>query len=258
MTRAAMTRWARVAAATLAVSAAVAGVGQAPALAASSVRASAFGYYTDLGLFGGPRMRYGFGQPAGAPEKVANAASPSVTLPATGGSLTQTDPDGARAVYGPATVFGWYDVARDTYVNSGAMTVTAAGTASGSGSAMSRASVTMAGPGPLVMDKIVTTCARTSGVATAQVQVTNGRVETSTDPLYGYVTSHQFIPANPPPGLRIDGTINHVGDHFHIVFNEQTTNPDGSTTVLGAHMYLEGPIAVGDMVIAGATCGLTP
>jgi hypothetical protein len=249
-------RCARVAAATLAVSAAVVGVGPTPAFAATAVRASAFGYWTSVSLFGGPSVREGFGQ--SAEPKMANSASPSVSLPAAGGSATVTDPDGSRAVYGPATVFGWYDVRTDTYRNTGSQSVTVAGTAAGSGTALAQATVNMAGPGPLVMDKVVTTCVRSGATRVAVVQVTNGHVETSTDPYWGYATTIEGIPLNPPPGLTIHGTINQVGDHFRIVFNEQTTNPDGSTNVVGAHMYLEGPIAVGDMLVAGATCGVTP
>lgn len=134
----------------------------------------------------------------------------------------------------------------------------ASGTIAGSGSVMSRSTVNNAGPGPLVMPQIVTTCPRSGATTQVTVQISNGYVETSTDPQTGAVTGTQTIPANPSPGTQISGTLNHIGDSFHVIFNEQSTNADGSRTVIGAHMYLTGPTAVGDLVIAGATCGVTP
>lgn len=255
MTRTRTARFARAALATLAVSAGMAGIGQAPAFGATAVRGSAFGYYTNVSLFGGPSTLLGYGQAPGAP---AVAATPSVSLPSTGGSVSRTDADGSKAAYGPAVIFGWYNTATGTYGNSGSETVTASGSISGAGSVTSRATVNNAGPGPLVMPRIVTTCTRMGTTFVPSVQVTSGFVETSTDPNTGAVTSTQAIPSNPTAGYQINGTINHVGDSFRIVFNQQTTNADGSKTVVGAHMYLDGPIAVGDMVVASATCGVTP
>jgi hypothetical protein len=248
-------RWARATAATLAVSAGLVGVTQAPAFAATAVRGSAFGYYTNVSLFGGPSTLLGYGQSGSAP---AVAATPSVTLPTSGGSVSQTDSDGSKATYGPAVIFGWYDTATDTYVNSGSETVLSQGSIAGSGSVLSRSTVVNAGPGPLVMPQVMAQCQRSGSTTTPTVTVTNGFVETSTDPNTGDVTSTQSIPTSPTAGTRINGTLNHIGDSFHIIFNEQTTNADGSKTIVGAHMYLEGPIAVGDMVIASVTCGVTP
>lgn len=248
-------RYTRVAMAVVAASIGMVGAEVNPAHAASAVRGSAFGYYTNVSLFGGPYTLLGFGQAAGAP---AVAATPSVTLPSTGGSVSLTDADGSKAAYGPAVIFGWYDTTTQAYVNSGSETVLAQGSTAGSGTVLSRSTVNNAGPGPLVMPQIITTCQRSGSTTVATVQVTNGFVETSTDPNTGGVTSTQAIPSNPTAGLTINGTLNHIGDSFSIVFNEQTTNADGSKTVVGAHMYLLGPTAVGDMVIASATCGITP
>jgi hypothetical protein len=240
---------ARLAVASLAITTAAVGMTPTPAHAATAVKGSAFGYYSNVSLFGGPYNLRGYGQPAGAP---AVAATPSVSLPSTGGSVSLTDADGSLATYGPAVIFGWYNPSTGTYGNTGAQTVTASGTIGGSGAVMSRATVNNAGPGPLVMPQIVTTCSRSGSTTQVTVQVSNGYVETSTNP------STQPIPANPAPGTRIDGTINHVGDSFHVIFNEQTVNADGSRTVVGAHMYLTGPTAVGHLVVASATCGVTP
>jgi hypothetical protein len=240
--------------ATVAVTIGLVGTEVSPVHAASAVRGSAFGYYTNVSLFGGPYDLRGYGQSSTAP---AVAATPSVALPSTGGSVTLTDPDGSMAAYGPAVIFGWYNTSTQTYGSSGSQTVLAQGSASGTGTVLSRSTVNNAGPGPLVMPQIVTTCQRSGSSTVVSVQVTNGFVETSTD-ANGSVTSTQAIPSNPTPGLTINGTLNHIGDSFSIVFNKQTTNADGSRTVEGAHMYLLGPTAVGDMVIASATCGVTP
>jgi hypothetical protein len=231
------------------------GVEVSPAHAATAVRGSAFGYYTNVSLFGGPYNLRGYGQPAGAP---AVAATPSVSLPPAGGSLSLTDADGSLAAYGPAVIFGWYNTVTETYVNSGSQTVDTQGSASGAGSVISRSTVNNAGPGPLVMPRIVTKCQRSGSLTIASVGVTGGFVETSTDASTGEVTSTQAIPSGPAPGLTISGTLNHIGDSFSIVFNRQVINADGSLTVEGAHMYLLGPTAVGDMVIASVTCGITP
>ncbi|HEX2048229.1 MAG TPA: hypothetical protein VHF27_10715 [Acidimicrobiales bacterium] len=245
----------RVCLATIAVSSTVVGVGQSPAHAATAVQGFAYGYYTYVSLFGGPYTLRGFNQPADAP---AIAATPAVALPSSGGSTSLTDSDGSMAAYGPAVIFGWYDTATETYVSSGSQTVLTQGSTSGSGSVLTRATINNAGPGPLVMPQIVTTCQQTGSTVSPSVQITNGFVETSTDPNTGEVTSTQSIPTNPTPGTTISGTLDHIGDSFTIVFNEQTTNADGSTTVVGAHMYLLGPIAVGHMVVGATLCGVTP
>ena len=255
MTRTRMSRCTRAALVTITMSAVVVGLGPAPAHAATAVRGSAFGYYSNVSLFGGPYDLRGYGQSATAP---AIAATPSVALASTGGSTSLTDSDGSMAAYGPAVIFGWFDTATSTYTSTGAQMVTASGTISGSGAVTSRAIVNNAGPGPLVMPQITTTCSRSGSTTSVTVQVNNGYVETSTDASTGAVTSTQAIATYPSPGARINGTINHVGDSFHVIFNEQSVNADGSTTVVGAHLYLDGPTAVGDLVVASATCGVTP
>jgi len=41
-----------------------------------------------------------------------------------------------------------------------------------------------------------------------------------------------------------------------VVFNEQVTRRDGGTTVVAVHLYLLGPTAVGDVVIAQSHSGV--
>nr|MDQ3641980.1 DUF1508 domain-containing protein [Actinomycetota bacterium] len=66
----------------------------------------ACGYYSNVGLFGGPPERRGCGQ--AIPPGDARSASPAVELPAGGSTtaVTATDDDGAVAEYGPAVIFG--------------------------------------------------------------------------------------------------------------------------------------------------------
>lgn len=240
--------------ATIASSLVVVGVGQAPAFATvTGVRGEAYGYYSNVSFFGGPYTLLGYGQPAGSP---AIAATPSVALARTGGTTTLTDPDGSMAQYGPATIFGWYNASTGTYGSSGAETVYASGSIGASGSVTSYSRIVNAGPGPVVMPQVVTTCNANQSATSGSVSVSNGYVETSTD-ANGTVTSTAPIPSSPAPGYRINGTINSVGDRFHVVFNEQTLNADGSRKTIGAHLYLDGPTAVGDLVVAVATCGVT-
>lgn len=84
------------------------GVGQAPARAANpvtSVSGSAFSFYTNVGLFQGPRSRRGYGTTA---QRSEGSYSPSVTLPPGGSSAPVTDEKarGTAGWYGPAMIFG--------------------------------------------------------------------------------------------------------------------------------------------------------
>jgi len=72
----------------------------------------------------------------------------------------------------------------------------------------------------------------------------------------GDVKTSEPVPLNPPVDWFRDGTLDHVGDHYRVIFNEQIINPDGSITVNAAHMKLLGPTAIGDMYIGSSTCGV--
>lgn len=217
----------------------------------SSVTGSAYGYYTNVSLFGGP---YG-----------ARGPAPTVALkPNAANSPQSAHVDSAEAVYGPAVIFrsGPIDVAADATLGPG-------GHARSSSTVQGHPDPTQR-PGPFLYDAVASACRADEAATAPTVSVTNGIVETSyhvgDDPSTpeveqgGDVKTTQAVPAEPPPGYVIEGTIDHVGDRFRIVFNEQTANRDGSRTVVGAHMELLGPTAVGDVVIAQSVCGvsLTP
>jgi hypothetical protein len=64
------------------------------------------------------------------------------------------------------------------------------------------------------------------------------------------------IPADPAPNAAYEGKIENVGDTFRVVFNEQLKSA-GSITVNAMHMYLLGPVAKGELIIAQSRCGTT-
>ena len=246
-----------------------------------TVTGSACAYYTDVSLFGGPSMRRGCGQPGDAP---VAGFSPSVTLPAGGSAtpITATDPDGATAQYGPAKIFSGQYPANDdnaTSPPSGPLNVSTVGSLGPNGFVTSTASVDPGsqpppglpaqprgvGPGPVIADAVSSTCTAqetnaTTGAKslTGSTTITNGRLETKYDKTTQLPTMTETVPTNPAPNYTRSGTIDHVGDSFSVVYNEQILSPDGNTlTVNAIHMRLLGPTAVGDMVIGQVVCGIT-
>jgi hypothetical protein len=257
----------------------------APAEAAvTAVKGSACAYYVNVGLFGGPQDLRGCGQPANAP---ANAASPSVSLPAGGSAtaITQTDDNGAIANYGPATIFGgrWPCDPDNCVLSpppSGPLAASTQGTPA-SGTVKSTADITLYptptpvrcfnqpagttncrapggfGPSPVEGDSLHVECNASATAITGSTTFKNGVLAKATD-ADGNPTNTEAIPDNPPVNYTRSGVITNVGDVFTVVFNQQIPNADGSLTVNAVHVYLFGPTAVGDMVKGQATCGVTP
>jgi hypothetical protein len=234
--------------------------------AVTAVRGSACGYFTNVGLFGGPQDRRGCDQTSGD----SPTASPKVELPAGGSAtvITANDPDGAKATYGPAAIFSgiWPDSAASA-PPSGPISVSTEGTPSG-GVVTSSADIVLnsppnaaspggIGPGPVQADEAHSTCTATETGVVGSARFVNGILYTSTDDT-GAAATQEAIPESPPPNYTRSVRINHVGGHPTIVFNEQIVNPDGSLTVNGYHMYLFGPVAVGEQIVGQVTCGTTP
>lgn len=221
--------------------------------ATSTVKGSAFGYQTDVSLFGGPVSVRGFGQTI--PPGNKKSASPSVTLPAGGSSsaITAADGDGALAQYGPAILFGGKPPANPDapLPPSGELRAST----QGKRSVTSSASVKRIGPGPLVADAVRSTCHASRTGVTGSSTITRGVLATATD-ADGNTTETEAIPAHPPVNLTLEGTTG-TGDSFRAVFNEQTIHDDGSITVNAVHLYLLGPTAVGDVVIAQSHAGVS-
>lgn len=247
-------------------------VGQLPAEAAvSTVKGYACGYYTNVGLFGGPQTRMGCPPNivGGAPIS-ANSVSPAVELPPTGSAtaITAQDADGAKAQYGPAVIFGgiWPEHV-GAGPRSGPITVSTQGTPAG-GTVTASAEITLFsppnaddpggfGPMPVWGDSLRVECTATENSRTGSTTFVNAFHAPATDPDGGPI-NEEPIPANPPPNYTRHGVITNVGDVFTAVYNEQIINPDGSLTVNAVHMYLYGPVAVGEIVKGQVTCGTTP
>ena len=222
-------------------------VGAAP----EGVRGSAYGHFSEVSLFGGPSETRGPG--------------PTVSLAIDASNSPQNARvESAQAQYGPALIF-----------QSGPIDVHAEGATGPTGYATTSADVRGhpdrdKRPGPFLYDGVASTCTANRTGTTASATITNGIVETSyyirDDPNTpeveegGDVKTTQAVPPDPPAGYTVEGTLDHIGDRFRIVFNKQTANPDGSRTITGAHMELLGPTAVGEVLIARAECGvnLTP
>jgi VCBS repeat-containing protein len=106
-------------------------------------------------------------------------------------------------------------------------------------------------------DAVHVECSATKNAVTGTTSFVNAQVALATD-ADGNPTVFEDVPESPPPNYTRSGVISNVGDVFIVVYNEQIVNSDGSLTVNGAHMYLVGPTAVGDMVKGSVTCGTTP
>ena len=220
---------------------------------AGTLVGNACAYFTNVSLFGGPYSVRGCGQTI--PPGNAGSASPSVALPpgGSGSWLSAIDNDGAMGVYGPAVIFGGQFDANDNVGPSGQLSAYTIGTSATTVTSQSQANVV--GPAPFHADMVFGRCtATTSNVKSYLVSLSNAVVETSTD-ANGYPLTWVNVPSSPPVNYTVAFTLNHVGDHGIVVFNERINNADGSTTLNAVHMYLQGPIALGDMVIGQSTCG---
>jgi hypothetical protein len=211
----------------------------------TEVTGSAYGFFTSIGLFGGPANDIG--------------PVPQVTLPPGGSAdpITQTDPDGDSAVYGPATI-----------VQTTAMTVSTEGTTGPDGSVTSSSSVEFNANqeeqfDPFNADNLLSTCTASEAEVTGSVTLTNASLVTSTD-ADGEPVDTIDLPANPAPNSTFGGTIDNVGDTFRAVFNEQIREGD-TLTVNAVHFYFgqnaEGePVpgaALGEAIIGQSVCGVT-
>lgn len=213
---------------------------QPAAAQVTELNGSAYGAYVHVGLFGGPPSQVG--------------ATPVVVLPPTGGKEDASLPE-LIAQFGPATVFGgrFEDPGRNP---SGELTVTTEGEIGPDGYVTSAATVTNVGPGPLVADEIYSSCRSDQSGVTGSATFKNAVVETSYDAETQEAVTTEPVPESPAPNTAMEGTIDHVGDRFRVVFNEQVV--EGDTIIVRAvHMYLLGPIAVGDLIIGQSVCGLS-
>jgi hypothetical protein len=112
-------------------------------------------------------------------------------------------------------------------------------------------------------DSVASTCTASETGVTGSATFTNASVQTdSGDDAAGDVhpAVNEPVADNPAPNTGpVTGHIhvNGAQDNFHVVFNEQITNADGSLTVNAVHEFLDGPTAVGDLIIGQSVCGVT-
>jgi uncharacterized protein YegP (UPF0339 family) len=229
-----------------AVGKAAAGAGKA---APAGRAGGACGYYTDISLFGGPAERRGCGQtvPPGNP----GSASPVVALPpeGSGAAIVAADENGALAQYGPAVLFGGRAAPGSMGgPPSGPMAVSTKGTTS----VTSSSSVQNVGAGPVSAASLRSTCTASKTGAKGSASVGKGLVITAFD-ANGNPKTTVKIPAKPPVNHTVTGKVD-TGDRFKAVFNEQKKAKDGTLTVVALHLYLLGPTAVGEVVVAESHC----
>lgn len=216
----------------------VVGLPQVAAVAdeVTAVTGSAFGYFTDVSLFGGPSEERG-----PAPTVALATDASNSPLHATVSS--------AAATYGPAVVFrsGRIDVHAEAALGTDGYATTSS-TVLGDPDPSQR-------PEPFVYDAVSSSCSADASGTAVTTTITSGVVGTRYDDSGERIES-EAVPTSPAPGYTIEGTLN-TGDSFRIVFNEQQVLDDGSVSVIAAHLYLLGPTAVGDVVIGHSACGLT-
>lgn len=216
----------------------------------TSLVGSAFGYTSQVGLFGGPANV----RPCANPptNTVDCRPRPAVTLPAGGSATPLTDSvTSGDARYGPGIIF-----------TSGPITVSTEGTTGPTGSVTSTASierVNTSGVEVFTADAVTSTCTATEAATTGTTTITNGTLRISEgDPDVEGDDTVIPVPANPAPNTTFAGVIEGVGDAFTYVFNEQTTDPvTGTLTVSAGHQILEGPTAIGHLYFGRVVCGLT-
>ncbi len=221
-----------------------AGATKAPA--AATKKGGACGYYTSVSLFGGPAELRGCGQTE--PPGDERSASPSVTLPPEGSStsITAADTDGAMAQYGPAILLSGKAPAdpKKPLPPSGPLKVSTKGKTS----VTSTASIKSVGAGPFEANEVSSKCTASKSGVTASTKITGGVLVTALD-ANGNPKTTKSIPTSPKANYTLRGTVAN-GDKFKAVFNEQKKKADGTITVNAVHLYLLGPVAVGDVVIA--------
>jgi hypothetical protein len=283
----------------------------------TAVKGEACSYSVKVGLFGGPQTVNGCNEGSGTnntgtprppgpnvPATTDASYSPHVAISGAGGTMSATDANGAKAVYGPAVIHGglWpcEDKGTDTVggvqddnvtgncpasgPSSGPQAATTDGSAT-SGTVTASADISLFttaapvscfsgwgpnppstagclnyggfGPFPVSGNSLHVECSATESSVTGTTHFEHATLATATD-IEGNPVNEEPVPDNPPVNYTRHGVITNVGDVFTVVYNQQIVNPDGSLTVIGTHMYLYGPTAVGEVVRGQVTCGTTP
>ena len=259
----------------------------------TAVKGSAYGYRLVVNLFGGPNNTRGVGQtactgtntPPGCTPTPAASYSPLVTLPTGGGNVSEADTDGVSGQVGPAVFFS---AARQDVSTQGTLGPDGSVTSSSTLTTINTSESETFGEYDPAKPRtsLSSTCtAPANGAPTGSTTVTNGLLQLDNgydangDGDYGIDLNGDgdytdpgdvpdpgehppvtvIVPTNPAPNTTYEGHIEVNGsqDYWRYVFNEQIVNADGSLTVYGAHQYILGPTAVGDLWLAKSECGTT-
>lgn len=164
--------------------------------------------------------------------------APSITLAATGGSLSKSAP---KANVGPGGLF----------LTSGVLLAASQGAIGPSGSATSQASVAgldLLG-GTLTATSVAGTCTANETGASGSATLTGAMLVLE----LGNIVA---LPGKPAPNTSYEGKNSQTGDTFTVVLNEQVATP-GGLTVNAVHVILHGPTATGDIVVASTQSGAT-
>ena len=201
----------------------------------STVNGGAFGYFANVALSGGlPSSR---------------GPTPSVTLPPGGSAVSIVDVD----------LTGLIDYSPALLLQTGSLTVSTQGTTGPTGSVVSSADVQNVGAAPFSATAVSSTCNASELGRSASTTITNGLVVTSQgDPNVPGDETTVPVPGTPAPNTLVNGTIESIGDTFTIVFNELTFLEDDSITVNAVHLFLNGPTALGEVIIGQSRCGVIP
>jgi len=199
------------------------------------VGGGAYGYFVSVGLFGGAAATRG--------------PAPTVTLPAAGSAAPLTDTAAkADAQFGPAIIFSSDKLDVSTQGSPGG-TVT---------SSASVANVNRSGQEQLTAGTVGSTCTASSSGERGSTSIKDGKLTVSVGTNFDSDADDTVVqlPADPAPNTRYTGKLEQVGDTFRVVLNEQTTSA-GSILVNAVHLFLDGPVAVGELVIAQSRCSTT-
>jgi hypothetical protein len=213
--------------------------------ASTGVTGSAYGYYSNISLFGGtPTV---CGNPSVTP-----CPNPSVSLPTTGSSSpVKASLPSEDLVYGPAHIFDSGPIQVSTQGTPAAGSVTSSSSVSGCSTAVPNGcNAGQVYAGPFTATSVASTCTANGSTApTGSVTVNGGALQNGTN-------LPDAIPTNPTANQTFTGTNPDTGATYKFVLNEQTVNPNGSLTVNAVHEYLNSS-AKGDLIFGQVVCGVT-
>lgn len=195
----------------------------------ANVAGGAFGAQVSVSLGGEP--------------PVTSAARPSVTLPLTGEPVNATAP--SASVHGPDQAAAF----------AGRLLDTAKLAVSSQGSAAWRASTSHASvtgldalAGALRATQVRSTCSSSEEATSGSAKVTGGTLALT-------ATERIPLPEDPAPNTRFGATDAASGSAFTVVLNEQLPAAN-AITVTAVHIRVEGPSAVGDIVVGRSWCAV--